>query len=155
MSSNIDGGDGGVGGRKRFRVMVVDDYPDAAEITCVLLRILGHDGRAVHRGDVALEVAEEFCPDIAIVDLGLPDMSGIDVGRALRQRARRALHLAALTGWTDQKLRGSTYEAGFDQFLLKPTTKSVLESILAKASGAVRASLPRSGGPTECRSTVF
>ena len=150
---NIEGCGGGT--EKGLRVLVVDDYPDAAEITCVLLRLLGHDGRAEYRGDRAIATADAFDPDVAIVDLGLPDMSGIEVGRFLRRRAKRALHLAAVTGWADQSLRGRTYDAGFDQFLLKPTTKSLLESILSRARGAIRAGLTRSGGPTECRSTVF
>lgn len=119
---------------QRRRVLVVDDYPDAADVTCLLLELLGHECRAVHTGQAALDEATAFDPEIVLVDIGLPDMCGVEVGRELRRRARRPLHLAAVTGWTDEALRRRTYEAGFDQYVVKPTTRSALVSIVNQAA---------------------
>ncbi len=130
MRVNIEGANGG----RRLRVLVVDDYPDAAETTCMLLKILGHDTRAAYSGQHALDVAREYDPEVALIDLDLPDVPGLEVGRALRSASPRPVHLAAITGWSDLRIRAGVSEAGFDQFIVKPTTKLVLESILSRAS---------------------
>jgi CheY-like chemotaxis protein len=122
----------------RSRVLVVDDFPDAAEVTCMMLALLGHDSEAAHSGYAALAAAMRFEPDVAIVDLALPDISGLEVGRELRRRSRRRtpLYLAALTDWSSTGLRGRTADAGFDQLVVKPTRKAALVALLRQAHAA-------------------
>lgn len=116
------------------RVLVVDDYPDAADVVCVLLTMLGYDCRSANSGSAALEEASRFDPELVILDIGLPDMSGYDVARELRARAgSRRLHLAAVTGWGQPADRERAFAAGFDQHVLKPTDATKLKSILSVA----------------------
>ena len=137
----------------KHRVLVVDDYADAAEVTCVLLSILGHECRHTATGAGALEESARFDPHIVLLDIGLPDISGYDVARELRIRAAgRPLHLAAVTGWGQPEDRVRALAAGFDQHVLKPTDAAKLRGVVTIAEqGALRFSagrLPaRAAGP--------
>lgn len=121
------------------RVLVVDDYPDAADIACMLLTMHGHECRSVTTGQGALDEAARFDPDIVILDIGLPDISGYDVARELRRRAGRAIYIAAVTGWGQPADRLRAFAAGFDQHVLKPTDAVKLRSIVAAAQAATSA----------------
>jgi CheY-like chemotaxis protein len=119
---------------RSHRILVVDDYPSTAQITCTLLQLLGHETRAANSGKQALELALIFEPDIAILDIGLPDLSGYEIARDLRAgSADRPLFLAALTGWGQPEDRERAMEAGFDCHFLKPTDASKLRDILKLA----------------------
>jgi CheY-like chemotaxis protein len=116
------------------RVLIVDDYPDAADIACTLLSLLGHECVAASTGQDALEIAAQFEPDIALLDIGLPDLSGYDLARALRQRSgARPLYLAAITGWGTAADRARALEAGFDDHVTKPADSQKLREILRRA----------------------
>src|SRR5207237_4744810 len=119
--------------RYHHRVLVVDDYPDAAEATCLLYTRFGHDCCSATTGLRALETAETFLPDIVILDLALPDLSGYEVARALRERRGRAVYLAALTGWGRPEVRARALVAGFDQHILKPASARVLRDLIVAA----------------------
>ena len=125
----------------RHRVLVVDDYPDAAETACTLLSLLGHDCRFATSGQQALAEAAQFDPDIAILDIGLPDVSGFDLARELRRRSGgKPLYLAAVTGWGQPEDRIKAFAAGFDHHVLKPADRGKLTLILEladKTPGAV------------------
>lgn len=124
----------GPGLRMKHRVLIVDDYPDAAEIACTLLSLLGHDCRAASCGKDALAEAVVFIPDVALLDIGLPDMNGYDLARSLRALlAGRSLYIAAVTGWGQAKDRAHAFEAGFDQHVLKPADVGKLQDILRRA----------------------
>src|ERR1044071_9024369 len=110
----------------RRRVLVVDDFPDAAEAACMLLTLLGQDCSFATCGEDALRKASTFDPDIAILDIGLPDLSGFEVARLLRQRSQRALFVAALTGWGQAEDRIKALAAGFDHHVLKPADRAKL-----------------------------
>ena len=107
-------------GRSRYRVIVVDDYPEAAEITCQLLGLLGHDCHAAETSAQALAYVEQGVPDLAILDLGLPDMSNYELVRELRRVHGPTMFLVAMTGWGLPEDQARASEAGFDAFLLKP-----------------------------------
>jgi DNA-binding response OmpR family regulator len=117
----------------QHRVLIVDDYPDAAEAACVLLTLLGHDCRFATCGEAALREALAFEPDVAIVDIGLPDLSGLEVARRLRQRVGRTMFLAALTGWGQPEDRIKALAAGFDHHVLKPADREKLSRIIELA----------------------
>jgi len=117
----------------RHRVLIVDDYPDAAEATCMLFTRLGHQCHCAINGEHALDEARTFLPDIVILDIGLPDLSGYDVARALRQRYGSGVYLAALTGWGQPEDRRHAIDAGFDQHIVKPATAQVLCELISAA----------------------
>ena len=119
--------------RYKHRVLVVDDYPDAAEATCMLFTRLGHCCRQATDGTRALDEVEAFRPDVVLLDIGLPDLSGYEVARALRQAYGREIYLAALTGWGQPEDRARAIGAGFDQHILKPATAQILREVLVAA----------------------
>lgn len=104
------------------RVLVVEDHRDAAESMEMLLTTLGHEVRTAGDGPEGLAAAEAFRPDVALVDLGLPEMDGFEVARRLRSRFGSTLHIVALTGYSDRVYRDEAAEAGFDAHLVKPAT---------------------------------
>lgn len=121
----------------KHRVLVVDDYPDSAETTCALLSLLGHECRFTICGKDALIEASRFHPDIAILDIGLPDLSGLELARQLRQQyLGQPLYLAAVTGWGQPEDRAKAFAAGFDHHVLKPADRAKLSMIIELADRA-------------------
>jgi DNA-binding response OmpR family regulator len=119
------------------RVFIVDDNADAADSLAELLRLDGHEAQAVHSPAEALAQLESFPPDIALLDIGLPDMDGFELARRLRERpALAGVTFVALTGYGQLEDQRRVRESGFDHHLTKPVDLAVLERILA---GAVRA----------------
>jgi DNA-binding response OmpR family regulator len=114
------------------RVLVVDDHPDATELMCLHLERLGHQCREAKDGSTAIAIALELDPHVAIVDLWLPDMTGHDVARRLRER-HPLVFLIALTGSSRPEDRASALAAGFDEYLMKPTDGGTLRELLVKA----------------------
>jgi DNA-binding response OmpR family regulator len=113
------------------RVLIVDDNRDAADSLALLLGLEGHEARVAYAGRPAIEVAHEFKPEVAILDLGLPDLSGYDVARLLRQDPALArVELIALTGWGQEEHRRRALEAGFDHHVTKPVDLEQLGHLL-------------------------
>ncbi len=121
------------------RVLVVDDNVDAAESLSMLLESLGHLTRTAHSGPAALEAALDFHPDLVLLDIGLPGLSGYEVARHFRAHEKLATAmLVAVTGWGTDEDQRKAAEAGFDVHLTKPIELSAIESVLARAgSGAI------------------
>jgi signal transduction histidine kinase/ActR/RegA family two-component response regulator len=104
-----------------FRVLVVDDNEDAAEMLAEAVRMLGCATRVAHDGAEALRIAEEFTPHVGLLDIGLPVMDGYEVATRLRSApGGDGLHLVAVTGYGQDSDRKRTAEAGFDAHLVKP-----------------------------------
>lgn len=116
------------------RILVVDDCADTVEIISTLLRIYGHLTRGERTGAGALDAAEEFQPDIVLLDLRLPDISGFDVGPQLRSRVTHSCYVAALTGLGTLRDRTRTQALGFDHHLLKPVDALALKMVVADAA---------------------
>jgi CheY-like chemotaxis protein len=113
------------------RILLVDDNRDAADSLALLLGLDGHDVRVAYAGQPALELAHQFQPEVAIVDLGLPDVNGYDVARLLRRDAALAhIVLIALTGWGQEEHRRRAFEAGFDHHLAKPVDLAQLAVLI-------------------------
>jgi PAS domain S-box-containing protein len=105
----------------RHRVLVVDDNEDAVESLATLLRIAGHFVQVAHDGASAIALAETARPDVVVLDLGMPRMSGFEVARWLRRQPwGAAIRLIAVTGWGQEEDRRRSREAGFDRHLTKP-----------------------------------
>jgi CheY-like chemotaxis protein len=118
---------------RRLRVLVVDDNADLVDMLATVVINLGHDVRKALDGRTALAAATVYHPDVVLLDLGLPVMSGIEVARELRRSPDGAgLRLVALTGWGQPEDRRQTEEAGFDQHLTKPTDPQALAALLAR-----------------------
>jgi CheY-like chemotaxis protein len=103
------------------RILVVDDREAQAQSLGMLLESMGHQVRTAHNGESALRTAAEFNPDVALIDIGLPDMNGYELARRLRQQPRfKNMLLIAQTGWGRDEDRQAAHEAGFDHHLAKP-----------------------------------
>jgi CheY-like chemotaxis protein len=115
------------------RVLIVDDNVDAAETLGMQVRILGaNEVRTALSGEVALQTAPAFRPDIVLLDLGMPEMDGYEVARRIRQEPwGKDVMLVAVTGWGQEEHRQRTKEAGFDRHLTKPADPADIESLLA------------------------
>jgi PAS domain S-box-containing protein len=122
------------GAGRALRVLVVDDNADAADCLVALLGLLGHSTRVAHDGPQGYLQAQEFRPDVAFLDIGLPGMSGHELGRAIRRTpALENTVLIALTGWGAADDMAQSQEAGFDQHLTKPVSFDALKQALLAA----------------------
>ena len=115
-----------------WRVLIVDDNVDSADVIALLLRVSGHNVRVAYSPKAALEAAAEYQPDVVLLDIGLPEMDGYEVARRLRQQPElNDIKLIALTGYGQDSDRQRSYEAGFDYHLVKPVAAQKLEEFLA------------------------
>jgi CheY-like chemotaxis protein len=117
------------------RVLVVDDSPDTTETTAILLRLWGYDVRTANDGLTALQIAPEFRPDVVLLDIAMPYLTGWEVVKQLKQipGLERTL-LVAVTGCDRAKDFQRSLEAGFDRHVLKPFDPDELHEVL-KARG--------------------
>lgn len=115
-----------------LRILLTDDNVDAAESLSLLLQFEGHDVRVCYSGGEALEAVRDFTPQVCILDVGLPDMTGLVLARKLRaQESLREALFVALTGYGQPHDRAASAEAGFDHHLVKPVEPEALEALLA------------------------
>jgi PAS domain S-box-containing protein len=118
-------------GARRFRVVVVDDQPDNADLFAMLVEACGHDARAAYGGEAGLALARETRPDVMFLDVGMPGMNGYDVAQAVRaDPALAGVRLVALTGYGRDEDRARAFEAGFDRHLTKPVDDVKLQAVL-------------------------
>jgi CheY-like chemotaxis protein/anti-sigma regulatory factor (Ser/Thr protein kinase) len=116
------------------RILVVDDNRDQTQSLGLLLELMGHEVRLAHDGPTGLAAAAEFVPDVALIDIGLPGLSGHDVARRIREDLR--LHnilLVAQTGWGQESDRKRSLAAGFDHHLVKPIDLATFQKLLTAA----------------------
>jgi CheY-like chemotaxis protein/anti-sigma regulatory factor (Ser/Thr protein kinase) len=131
---------------RRARVLVADDNRDAAESLAMVLRFAGYEPSIAFSGAEALEIAARERPSAAIIDIGMPGMSGHEVARRMRLEAwgRNAV-LIALTGWGQDQDKQAAKAAGFDEHLTKPLDPDAVERVLDRLlTGGSRE--PQSGG---------
>jgi PAS domain S-box-containing protein len=126
-------GDGAVPGRAAGgrRVLVVDDNRRAADSLAEILRLDGHDVATAYDGREALKVIQSVRPQVALLDIGMPEINGYELARRLRGETWGAgIYLVALTGLGTPEDRERAKEAGFDTHLVKPVDVDALERIL-------------------------
>jgi CheY-like chemotaxis protein len=114
------------------RILIVDDNEDGAEMLAMALDSRGHDTRVALDATAALEIAAEFLPNLAFLDIGLPVVDGYQLAAQLRLLpGLAALQLIAVTGYGQDSDRQRTREAGFGHHLVKPVALDTVEATLA------------------------
>jgi signal transduction histidine kinase len=114
------------------RILVVDDNIDSAESLAMLLRVWGHEVETAHNGSEALAAAPACQPEVALLDIDLPDMTGYELASKLRGRAGKdATAFVALTGYGQDGDHRRSAEAGFRAHLVKPVDPEALRKLLA------------------------
>lgn len=109
------------------KILIVEDNHDAAEMLRIMLTMMNHDVHIVHNGLDALDAAKKCMPDVVLMDIGLPGMSGYEVARKLREDERFANRIfIAMTGYGQERDRQLSLEAGFDEHLVKPVSPDQL-----------------------------
>ena len=115
------------------RILIVDDDVDTAELLQTLLEGWRWKTRVAHSASTAIAVAVDFQPTIVLLDLDLPDMSGYEAARLLRQHPQlQDVRLIALTNSNEHVGRELAREAGFERYLMKPVTGTALEELFVR-----------------------
>jgi signal transduction histidine kinase/ActR/RegA family two-component response regulator len=124
-----------VAAERSLRVLIVEDNLDAAGMLDMAVSQLGHTTRLAHDGATAVTVAEQFAPDVVLLDIGLPVMNGYAVAKALRARPEfHHVYIAAVTGWGQDEDRRKAREAGCDSHYTKPLAPEAMEELLARVA---------------------
>lgn len=114
------------------RVLIVDDSEDAADSLAILLERMGHEVHTEHEGHAAIARAESFRPNVVLLDIGMPGLSGLEVCERIRSQPwGKAMSIVALTGWGQEADRERSKHAGFDHHLVKPVELERLRRLLA------------------------
>src|SRR5215213_4471313 len=124
--------------RGPLKILIVEDNRDARTTLRMLLTMAyGHVVIEAGEGLSAIQLAVEQRPDVALIDLGLPDIDGYEVARRIRESLTRSeIFLAALTGYSDDTDRARTEQAGFDVHLVKPVETAALAKLLSHVAAA-------------------
>jgi PAS domain S-box-containing protein len=114
-----------------LKILVVDDNRDAADTCAAVLELYGHEVRKAYTGRGGVELAETFRPHAMFVDIGLPDLNGYALAKAIRASPwGRDVLLVAVTGWGQSEDRQRALDAGFDRHFPKPVAEDAMESVL-------------------------
>jgi CheY-like chemotaxis protein len=115
--------------------LIVDDNAEAANALSVLLRYRGHEVQIAYDARDALKCVQSFRPDVALLDIGLPEMDGYELAQRLRaDPALNDIRLVALTGYAQAEDRQRAHAVGFDDHLVKPVRLAAIERTLAAVS---------------------
>jgi len=116
--------------QRRRRVLIVEDNEDSSEMMRVYLERLGHEVFVANDGAEGVQMASRIQPEVALVDLGLPSLDGLEVARHIRRQPHQPRHLVALTGYGQPEDRQRCLAAGFDSHLVKPIDPLRLRDLL-------------------------
>jgi CheY-like chemotaxis protein len=116
------------------KILVVEDVDDSRSILVVILqRFCGYETVEAATGTEAVEKAVSERPDLIMMDLGLPDMNGVDVAEALKENPSTVdIPIVAHTAWTVSRWRDAAFNVGMVEYLEKPVSKEVIKATLAK-----------------------
>jgi len=118
--------------RRTLRVLVVDDNEDSAATLGMLLNTMRHDVRIAHDGLDAINVADEFRPNVILLDIGLPKLNGYETAESIRRKPwGKDVVIIATTGWGQVEAKERSKKAGFNYHMVKPVDLNALRSILA------------------------
>lgn len=121
---------------KRKKIIVIEDDPDVTEVLKGLFDTSGYEGHFFKSGKEALAVVEDILPDLGIMDLMMPEMSGFEVCQHLKRSGKtRNIPLIAITGYDSRENRLKIFAAGIDDYLPKPfDVRTLLKKIKALIS---------------------
>jgi CheY-like chemotaxis protein/anti-sigma regulatory factor (Ser/Thr protein kinase) len=122
-----------------LRVLVVDDNVDAADTLAMLLEVSGHHVLTAHDGMAAIRQVDGWPPDVVVLDIGLPGMSGYEVAAQLRQRGEACPGLIAVTGYGQEADARRAIQAGFEYHMTKPVDAAELMAAITRCAAARRA----------------
>jgi len=113
------------------KVLIIDDNVDLVKILEIAFKTWGHEVRVAHDGFIGLEIAHEFVPDVAIIDIGMPGMDGYSLCKILKRdpKLRNTIFIAE-TGWGSPEHRRLSKEAGFVYHLVKPFKLCSLQQLM-------------------------
>jgi DNA-binding response OmpR family regulator len=117
-----------------LKILIVEDNVDGAESLAMVLRLVGHNVRIAFSAHDGLAAADEFQPEVVLLDIGLPVVNGFEVATSLRERRKEGLAIVAITGYGRSSDRVRAKEAGFDHFFVKPVDPECLTQFLAKVA---------------------
>jgi DNA-binding response OmpR family regulator len=110
----------------------VEDDDDSRDLLGELVATFGHAAFGARNGNDALRQVSAMRPDIALIDIGLPDLDGFEVARRVREALGEVpIRLVALTGYSDSETRAFASKAGFDDYMTKPVIPEALAALLA------------------------
>jgi DNA-binding response OmpR family regulator len=119
------------------KILIVDDVPDVAELLGIFLKNEGYEVRCAYSGPTAIACAALFRPEAVLLDINMPEVSGYDVVRALRNHARAPRPvIVAVSALADESDRVAARLVGFDHFLKKPVEHASLLRLLSDRQGA-------------------
>jgi PAS domain S-box-containing protein len=116
------------------RILVVDDNRDAADSLCMILKARGHEVRVAYDGLEAVGAAVAFQPDVVLLDIGLPKLSGYEAAPRIRAALGDRVLLIAVTGWGQEEDRRRARDAGFDHHLTKPVDPAAISHLIDAAA---------------------
>ena len=117
--------------RLERRILVIDDNQDAANITAMLIEDMGGDARVAYDGESALEMLQEYQPEVILLDIGMRGLDGYETCQRIRRVLGDRVLLVALTGFGQEQDKEKAMRAGFDAHLTKPADGAALAGIVA------------------------
>jgi CheY-like chemotaxis protein len=117
------------------RVLVIDDNPDSANATAMLVEALGCKSKVAHNGEAGIRLASAFVPDIVLLDIGMPGLDGYETCRRIRNLVAPVPLMVALTGYPQPPDKARDLRALFDHHLTKPADPSQLTALLSWQAG--------------------
>jgi len=119
---------------EHHRILVVDDHEDLRDCLALMLSLGGHEVESASDGLEALQVAEQFKPDIIFLDIQMPKLSGVEVCKRLRERQwAQQIAIYAVTGLGGAEDRLRSQLSGFDGHLVKPVEPDIIDQLVASA----------------------
>ncbi len=120
---------------RHYRILIVDDNQAAVQMLTLVLQTQGHNVRTAGDGLEALAVAENFQPQVVLMDLGMPRLNGYETALRMRKQVwGQEAVIIALTGWGQEEDKRRTQQAGFDHHLVKPVEPATLKALLNQLS---------------------
>jgi CheY-like chemotaxis protein len=116
-----------------LRILVAEDNRDGADMLAVLLRLGGHEVHVAYDGPHALALIQTRAPHLALLDIGMPGLNGLEIARTLKTTGHRTV-LIAISGWGRASDRDAAREAGFADYFLKPVEIARLDALLQRLS---------------------
>jgi PAS domain S-box-containing protein len=120
------------------RLLIIEDHDDGREALATLLKRLGHEVQQASTGQAGIEAALRGSPDVVLVDIGLPDIDGYEVGRRIREASKGRVTIVAITGYAQPRDRARSAQAGFDAHLVKPVTAAALVEAIDRLGAAAQ-----------------